>query len=309
MNDSRLEAMQTAPADASGQPVCATLPDGGSLRGLIYPADADAGPAPLCLCIHGLGVDANVWRFVAPLLRARGLTVLCFDLPGHGLSDGGTSRAMRTAAMAHTLRDALGSLGLEPDVVVAQSFGTCVALELLRRYPDGATRPTLYAVTPIWTGTRKSLRSLPRTARNTVALLWRIGRRVGFRSRRRTERRDHTRYAAHPDSYLPRFAEEAASISWLGYARLLTGLRLRDYFAPGDWAAIAHWPVRMIGATDEGLWNNRELEIVQQKTGWPLHWLEMRHVSLATDSRYAEPLVALLADGPGWPRDTPDARS
>jgi hypothetical protein len=119
------------------------------------------------------------------------------------------------------------------------------------------------------------------------------------------QRHDHARYAEHPDSYFPRFAEEAASISWVGYARLLAGMRLQDFLSPWDWPAIAHWPVCMIAATDEGLWNNGELERVQQKTGWPLLWLEMRHVSVATDPQYAEPLVALLERDAGWPGAAP----
>jgi hypothetical protein len=78
----------------------------------------------------------------------------------------------------------------------------------------------------------------------------------------------------------------------------------RDYFAPENWEAIADWPVCMVGCTDDGLWNSYELETVQRRTGWPLYWLEMRHISIATQLKHAETLVGLLEKLPMWPKGT-----
>jgi pimeloyl-ACP methyl ester carboxylesterase len=39
------------------------------------------------LLAHGVGKDLDVWRRIAPSLAGRGLSVLTFDLPGHGASD------------------------------------------------------------------------------------------------------------------------------------------------------------------------------------------------------------------------------
>ncbi len=260
----------------------------------MYPAGPAAAAAPLCVCIHGLGVDANVWQFIAPRLQARGISVLCLDLRGHGLSDRGSWLSFNPRQMAADVVAACLNLGLQPSFFLAQSFGTIVGLEILRRYDPGPDVPSLFAVTPVWTGERKSLSSIPNMAANTFRYLRQLGRLVGYRAPRTPGRRDHTRYASFPDSHMPRFAEEAAAISWAGYARLLIGLRLQAYGFDPHWERLSGYAVHMIAATRDGLWNNRELEVVRRKTGWPLHWIEMRHVSLATDEQYADALIEIL---------------
>lgn len=287
--------------DIECEDVCAELPDGCRLRGLLYSADSTDAPVPLWVCLHGLGVDANVWRFVAPRLQARGISVLCLDLRGHGLSDRGGWLALTPGGMAADVYDACRCLGLEPSCLLGQSFGTCVALEILRRYGERLDIRSVVAVTPVWIGERKRLSTIPKVASSTIGFLRRLGRQVGYRAPRRVGRRDHTRYAAFPDSHMPRFADEAAAISWSRYAKLLVWLRLQAWRPSYDWKGLAGFPVRMIGASHDGLWNNRELEAVHRQTGWPLAWMEMRHVSLATDERYAAGLVALLEEDPGWP--------
>ncbi len=280
--------------------VAVEAPGGLCLRGLLYPARSTAARAPLCLCIHGLGVDANVWGFVAPEIQARGVSALCLDLSGHGLS-GRTGRwQLAPRPMARDLLAACRRLGLAPDVLLAQSFGACVALELLALTSE-ATAPVLFAVTPVWTGTRKSFRTLPSTALAVARFLRRVGRQGGYAGGGEPARRDHTQFAGQGDHHLPRFAAEAASVSWMSYARMLIWLRLQGYLHRYDWRRLAPYPVRMVAATDEGLWNNRELEAVQRHTGWPLHWLPMQHVSLATEPQYAAPLVDLLEQDPRWP--------
>ena len=59
---------------------------------------------------------------------------------------------------------------------------------------------------------------------------------------------------------------------------------------------MSHLPVQLIVATQEGMWHNREIETVHELTHWPLHRLNMRHVSLATSAEHARPFVQLIMD-------------
>ena len=281
--------------------VSARVSDGFVLRGLYYRARSSDEPAPLCVCIHGLGVDANVWQFVAPQLQSRGISVLCPDLRGHGLSDQGKWLELNPRQMARDVFSACRKLELEPTMLLAQSFGTHVGLELLRQYRHLLEIRAYYAVTPTWIGDQKRLWAFLRTAPNTVTFLRSLGRRVGYNAPRNPERRDHSRFAEFPDFHMPRFVEEAASISWKRYAKLLVWLRFQSWRIPYEWEQCSGYPVRIIVASRDGLCNNRELEIVHRKTGWPLKWMDMKHISLATDAKYADELIKVLEEDACWP--------
>ena len=284
-----------------GEEFSARVSDGLVLRGLYYRAGSPDAPAPLCICMHGLGVDANVWQFVAPRLQSGGISVLCPDLRGHGLSDGGRWLQLNPRQMARDIFSACRKLELEPTVILAQSFGTYVGLELLLQYRHRLRIRAFYAVTPVWFGERMRLSAFLRSTSLTVRFLLNLGRRVGYNAPRTTERREHHRFADFPDSYMPRIVEEAASISWRRYAKLLVWLRLQSWRIAYEWENYSGYPVRMIVASREGLWDNRELEIVHRKTGWPLTWLNMKHISLATDAKYADELIEALEKDECWP--------
>jgi pimeloyl-ACP methyl ester carboxylesterase len=282
----------------------ARLSDGFVLRGLYYRARSARESVPLCVCIHGLGVDANVWQFVAPGLQSRGISVLCPDLRDHGLSDQGKWLALNPSQMARDIFSACLKLDLEPTLLLAQSFGTHVGLELLRQYRHRLEIRALYAVTPVWIGERKRLWAVLGSAPDTVRFLRSLGRRVGYNAPRIPKRRDHAQFVDFPDFHMPRFVEEAASISWKRYAKLLVWLRLQSWRIPYKWEQCSDYPVRMIGAWREGLWNNHELEIVHRKTGWPLKWMDMKHISLATDTKYVDALIEVLEQDACWPVGT-----
>ncbi|MEA5549339.1 alpha/beta fold hydrolase [Limnoraphis robusta CCNP1324] len=234
----------------AAEEVTAEIANGLSLRGLYHRAISPDRKAPVCVCIHGLGVDLNVWQFVAPEIQARGVSALCLDLRGHGLSDRGNRRNLTPKRMARDILDACRRLELNPSFLLAQSFGTCVGLELLDLVSEEADAPTLFAVTPVWLSSRRSFRSLPSNAVTTARFLREIAGEAGLVSTSKPSRRDHTRFAGLGDSYLPRFAAEAASISWMSYARMLVWLRLQGYLHTYDWGRLSAYPVRMIAASD-----------------------------------------------------------
>jgi pimeloyl-ACP methyl ester carboxylesterase len=281
--------------------VNATISNGLVLRGLYHRAGSSAEPAPLCLCIHGLAGDANVWQFVAPQLQSRGISVLCLDLRDHGLSDQGKWLQLNPKQMARDIYSACRELELEPTILLAQSFGTHVGLELLRQYRHHLKIRAFYAVTPVWIGDPERLSVFLRTASHTVRFLLRLGRLAGYNAPRSAERREHLQFAEYPDSHMPRFVKDVASISWKRFAKLQIWLRLQSWRNPYDWEQCSGYPVRMIVASRDGLWNNRELEIVHRRTGWPLKWMDMRHISLATDAKCAEELIEFMEQDACWP--------
>jgi pimeloyl-ACP methyl ester carboxylesterase len=81
------------------------------------------GAGPAILLVHGwAGRGAQLGAFVAPLL-ARGFSVVTFDAPGHGASDGSEANLVRSAAAIRTVAAAHGPLvGL-----VAHSVGAVAA--------------------------------------------------------------------------------------------------------------------------------------------------------------------------------------
>jgi pimeloyl-ACP methyl ester carboxylesterase len=89
------------------------------------------GDGPPVALLHGIGHDRHAWDPVTGLLTPHRDLVLV-DLPGHGASplrDGVLGVAELTASVEHLLSE----LGLERPVVVGNSLGGAIALELARR--------------------------------------------------------------------------------------------------------------------------------------------------------------------------------
>ena len=107
-----------------------------SLAVVDWPAPPPEGP--VFVLVHGLASNARLWDGVAKALQTRGMRAVAVDQRGHGLSDkpdGGYDMST-VAADLHSLLDVLG---LERPVVVGQSWGANVVVELAAAFP-GRTR-------------------------------------------------------------------------------------------------------------------------------------------------------------------------
>src|SRR5215204_5160506 len=166
---------QRGRVNTGAEEVSVENPDGFILRGLYYPAGSLNDSTPLCLCIHGLGVDANAWQFIAPLLQSRGISVLCPDLRGHGLSDQGKWLQLNPRQMARDIFFACQQLELKPSLLLAQSFGTHVGLELMRQYRQRLEVRAFFALTPAWIGERIPLLDFLKTIPDNVRFLGNLG--------------------------------------------------------------------------------------------------------------------------------------
>jgi pimeloyl-ACP methyl ester carboxylesterase len=94
---------------------------------------AEAGTGPALLLVHGLGVSHETWE---PTLRtfASRWRVIAPDLPGHGRS-GKPDAPYTVDFFAGVLRSLGRALGVEEAVVVGNSMGGRIALELAIHYP------------------------------------------------------------------------------------------------------------------------------------------------------------------------------
>lgn len=94
----------------------------------------DASAVPFVL-VHGLASNVRLWDGVAERLHALGHTVIALDQRGHGRSDAPDAGYDLDTAVADLL-GLIGALGLPRPVLVGQSWGGNVALELGWRRPD-----------------------------------------------------------------------------------------------------------------------------------------------------------------------------
>lgn len=86
---------------------------------------------PCVVFIHGAQHDHSVWILQSRYFAHHGFSVLAFDLPGHGRSDGPAFDSVE--AMAERVAEALLALDRTRFILVGHSMGSLIALEVARR--------------------------------------------------------------------------------------------------------------------------------------------------------------------------------
>jgi pimeloyl-ACP methyl ester carboxylesterase len=99
------------------------------------------GEGPTVLLIHGIGGDWRTWEPVLDGL-AREHHVVAVDLPGHGRSTKGAGD-YSLGALATTLRDLGGALGIERATVAGHSLGGGIAMQFAYQFPERCQRLVL----------------------------------------------------------------------------------------------------------------------------------------------------------------------
>lgn len=99
------------------------------------------GEGPVLLLIHGMAGTCENWREVIEPL-ARHHTVIAPDLPGHGLSAGG-SGDYSLGNLAAGLRDLLLVLGHERATIAGHSLGGGIAMQFSYQFPEMVERLVL----------------------------------------------------------------------------------------------------------------------------------------------------------------------
>jgi pimeloyl-ACP methyl ester carboxylesterase len=114
------------------------LTDDGAELAVTIVGDLGAG-RPVALLAHGWGGRRETWGLVAPHLVAAGVTVVAYDLRGHGASTLGRE-PIGVERMGHDLGIVLEQLALRDAVVVGHCGGGFAAMSCVSGDPAAADR-------------------------------------------------------------------------------------------------------------------------------------------------------------------------
>lgn len=94
------------------------------------------GRGPALMLTNGLTTTDTFWKYLRPHLIPH-YTVICWDLPGHGLSEPArTANTCTIEAQPAIVVKILDKLGIERAAHVGFSMGCQVVLESMRQYPE-----------------------------------------------------------------------------------------------------------------------------------------------------------------------------
>ena len=99
---------------------------------------------PAVAFIHGAGMDHTVWPLQARWFAHHGRSVMAFDLPGHGRSEGPALGSIE--AMADWLLAALDAAGVKTASLVGHSMGALISLAAAAKAPERVTKLALLGV-------------------------------------------------------------------------------------------------------------------------------------------------------------------
>ena len=87
------------------------------------------GDKPAVVFIHGDGQNHTVWTSVMDYFFQKGHSVLCYDLPGHGLSQPYKDKKYSFSKFVSTLDEILTAHGIREPLIVGNSTGGMIALK------------------------------------------------------------------------------------------------------------------------------------------------------------------------------------
>lgn len=111
-----------------------------------YQEFGDAANPPIIL-IHGYTASVYVWKTAAPMLADAGFRVIAVDLIGFGYSEKPSSFDYSIRSQARMVSRFINRLGIGRAIIVGNSYGGAVALEMTLDYPE--TIDKLVLVDPV----------------------------------------------------------------------------------------------------------------------------------------------------------------
>lgn len=166
-----------------------------ALRTLTWSPAERGAAAPAFLLVHGLASNALLWCGVGEALAAAGHVAVAVDQRGHGASDRGPADAVADlGVLVSDLIAVAAALDLDRPVVVGQSWGGNVVMELARRRPE-----VVLGVVGVDGGTLDLARAFPDWERCRAAL---TPPRLAGLARDELVRRMRLRFAGWPAAAL-----------------------------------------------------------------------------------------------------------
>ena len=97
----------------------------------------EAGQGPAVICLHGLGLNKDLWRHLLPPL-SRSYRALSYDLRGLGRSEAPGRRGLTYTMDLHAedLESLLDGLGIKQTAIIAHAYGAFVAMCLAVKRPE-----------------------------------------------------------------------------------------------------------------------------------------------------------------------------
>jgi pimeloyl-ACP methyl ester carboxylesterase len=133
----QLDAIETLDPEAAAPDGQFLTVDGVRLHYL--DGGAPTGDRPPVLLLHGFGSSTYSWRHTIPALASHE-RVLALDFPGHGYSERVTTPTYSLRRYADLVAGFLTALEIGQAVVVGNSMGGAVALQLAIRHPQRVAR-------------------------------------------------------------------------------------------------------------------------------------------------------------------------
>jgi pimeloyl-ACP methyl ester carboxylesterase len=210
-------------------------------RGICYRTNEFQAGRPTLVWIHGLSGSASAWF---PYERIFGnYNLLTFDLRGHGLSARPRHYEEYDLRLcADDVYELLEHVGVETCVLVSHSFGTLVALELVRAHQEKASSLILLSPTAFLGQTRWF--PLVRTVSGALITLCRV---LPFRTTKRG-RIDYTIFTYTGDWDLRRIVRDIRNTTIHAYLYCLLQAYAKNY--DKMWEGISVPTLILHGADD-----------------------------------------------------------
>jgi pimeloyl-ACP methyl ester carboxylesterase len=209
------------------------------------PAAAPAPKQPAFVLVHGLASNARMWDGVAARLATDGHRSVAVDLRGHGGSDK-PDDGYEMERVATDVRAVVDALGLERPVLVGQSWGGNVVVEVAAAWPELASGVVL--VDGGWIDLQRRFRSWD-DCRAALTPPHLAGRSAG-----RVEAAIRTAHPAWPESGITgamacfEVLDDGTARPWLSLEHHLAALRGMWDARPVDRYARVEVPVLLIPA-------------------------------------------------------------
>ena len=127
--------------------------------------------APTYVLIHGLADTSAIWQPVIKMLPKKA-NYIAIDLLGHGNSKHSSGKVYASSYQArNVLATCLGMGYIGPYIFIGHSFGSIVAVECAKRYPN--TKQLILCSLPLY---RKATKEQEPSAKNTESILFEIYR-------------------------------------------------------------------------------------------------------------------------------------